>query len=868
VKHPASSRRASAQLPNLKILFARTLLLFLSALCIPASAISAHAQDTNSARHSPPPTAELIQGLQSPNPMHREHALRAAMWTRPLPLAVVPVLLDSFKKGGIYSGYMVRALTNAGPPAIPPLALALDDPDQAVKKAAVDALVRIVDESPASGPVLMRALGNKHDDVGYLVRALAKAGPQAIPQLILELNDPDEVVRKTAVDGLVRIAGASPATSPVLIDALGNTRDDVRGQIAVGFYGIGAPAVPLLRRSLSDPNPRICGGAAVALSYILSRYAPWPGSSAGSVPAATAPWPYWTGAPPSAAMDDLARALIDIDPDARAGVVNAITRLGPFAKAAIPAVLPMLNDPDPGRRMAAVNFLAAMGPAAIVAVPDLIRILRGPAPPQSADHGIRLKAIDVLGTLGPAAKDAVPDLASALKSTDSDASGHAAMALANIEPDNKEVLPILMPLLNQCCETGNAINALGDMRSNAQTAVPALEHLLATDDQASERQAAVTALVQIEGINALPTLVRVMSSDGDDSVRIATVAALGGLGSSSNRAISALVNAFSIDSDAVRQAAGDALTKLGSAAIPALTVALSSANLYQRAWSVQTLSRIKPLPDDAARALKLALRDQQVKEDPDVAQATDEGIASFVAGHTSPSTRRYSKADLSAPIPPDENHQYPAALKYLLPVVPSGTPAADANFLVTVHSTSDGDDLLAVWEKTGHDQEDQYERLMVDQAARPDASFDQPTVFSSRVLVTGHGADHYETALFVDLPLHRYWGDGQGVDDTVFVVDHDQLRPVQIQPADDWYAKKLRPGEWTWNSLYNIFANNDLKFGFLIWEKNQCHACAGGGNVSGTYQVVKELHYDAPNKAWVATWKMVVATAKRVPNSK
>jgi hypothetical protein len=35
-------------------------------------------------------------------------------------------------------------------------------------------------------------------------------------------------------------------------------------------------------------------------------------------------------------------------------------------------------------------------------------------------------------------------------------------------------------------------------------------------------------------------------------------------------------------------------------------------------------------------------------------------------------------------------------------------------------------------------------------------------------------------------------------------------------------------GEWTWNSLCNTFADNDLQFGLHIWEKDQYHACAGG----------------------------------------
>lgn len=317
---------------------------------------------------------------------------------------------------------------------------------------------------------------------------------------------------------------------------------------------------------------------------------------------------------------------------------------------------------------------------------------------------------------------------------------------------------------------------------------------------------------------------------------------------------------------------------------------MKSPDLYQRAWAVQTLSRIKPLPEDAAHALTLALRDkseivsaeaadalkgnkvdarntirdQDMSEDSDAAQAAEQALAAFKAGQTLPNSRSYSKEKLGAPVPPDENHEYPFELRYLVSVAPSRSSTTDAEFLVTVHRAKEGKDRLAVWKKTG---DDRYEQLLVEQSDG-DESFDEPTVFSSKVLVRGQGIEHQEEeALFVDLPLHRYWGDGDGVDDTVLVVDRGELRPVEIQSADDWYAKKLRPGEWTWNSLGSTFADNDLEFEFLIWEESQCHACSGGAEVNGTYKVIKEMHHDAQKKHWVANWKMVVDTAKREPRS-
>jgi HEAT repeat protein len=125
-----------------------------------------------------------------------------------------------------------------------------------------------------------------------------------------------------------------------------------------------------------------------------------------------------------------------------------------------------------------------------------------------------------------------------------------------------------------------------------------------------DRHAAVTALALADGADAIPELQHVISTDKDDEVRIAAVTALGGMGSSTSHAISALVDALNNDSDAVRDAASEALSKLGRAAVPALIAALKSPHIYQRAWAVQALGRINPIPTNAERALRLALNDK------------------------------------------------------------------------------------------------------------------------------------------------------------------------------------------------------------------------------------------------------------------
>ena len=811
------------------------ILLLLIALCASPSVLLAQAHD---ARSQPVPTAaEIIKDLQSPNPVRRENATKAAIAIKPLPLALVPHVLDSFRLWAIDPKYFQ--------------------------------------------PVDQRSRETR----GYLVTTLVNAGTPAIPQLELALNDPDASVRTGAVAALAQIVTAPPASYPILLKVLASTHDDVVRYVESAIAELmGMQEAPLLLDSLNDSNPQIRSGSAVALSYILSRYGGVSHFEGEVVQEKPTQFSEWVGPSPADVVLAVAKGLNDLDPLSRLRIIDSLTGLESFAEPAIPYVLPALKDSDPKIRMSAVNFLGRVGPAAKVAVPGLIQCLNDP------DESVRLGTMDTLGIIGPTAKDAIPALDIAMKSADNDKSEHAAMALASIDPGDKAALPIVMRTLNDWDEMYDATVTLGKMGSYARPAVPAIEHLLATKD-VYERQAAVTALARIEGGDAVPTLARTISGDADESVRPDAVIALGGLGSTNRDAISALVAASSNDSDNVKEAASDQLGKLGAAAVPALIAALKNGDLYQRAWSVQTLSQIKPLPDDVTHALTLALSDnseivrteaadalkgnevgageaigqQHMAEDANYSVQYQD-LDSLVKGKAVADSRTYSKAEILASIPPDENHEYPSELKFSVPIVPSGGSAREAEFLVTVHAAKDGDDQLAVWKRTS---ENKYQRLAVLQSEL-DSHFEEPEVFSSNVLVTGRGKEHYEPSLFVNLPLHRYSGDWDGIDDTVFVLDHDQLRPVDIQDAVEYSKKLLRDGESTRNSLGNKFSDNDLEFGFAVWEAHDCHACPSGGRMNGTYKVVKEVSYDADKKDWIASWKMLVDTAKRTggPESK
>jgi HEAT repeat protein len=61
----------------------------------------------------------------------------------------------------------------------------------------------------------------------------------------------------------------------------------------------------------------------------------------------------------------LLKALQDSPPPTRAFPVRALGYYGPEAKAAVPAILPLLNDPDLGTRVSATNSLKLIAPEAL-----------------------------------------------------------------------------------------------------------------------------------------------------------------------------------------------------------------------------------------------------------------------------------------------------------------------------------------------------------------------------------------------------------------------------------------------------------------------------------------------------------------------
>jgi len=214
------------------------------------------------------------------------------------------------------------------------------------------------------------------------------------------------------------------------------------------------------------------------------------------------------------------------DPFARRAGIYGLMGIGPKARAAVPALIEALDHEHFHTRYWACRALREIGPGAKAAVPVLVRLLRDDLPsvrrhaaqalggigPEIGEEAIasltaaledplepvREDAAIALGKLGPSAKAAAPALEKALAKGPLAARVPGARALWLITGRPDPAVGVLVGELGDF-NGGAAARALGEIGPPAQSAVPALRKLIASDHvQEDVRQAAADALKRID----------------------------------------------------------------------------------------------------------------------------------------------------------------------------------------------------------------------------------------------------------------------------------------------------------------------------------------------------------------------------------
>ena len=770
-----------------------------------------------------------------------------------------------------------------------------DDTDK--RENALDALLQMEPMRPLELDALAQAMKNPEEAVRRLaVQAIASSGPDAIPALARAIDDSDDEVRGRALDGLGEMAGgrgvyyssensgkqaeltkaaiaAAPNIWPILIRAFSDEHEDVRTRAPFNFFKDETAAVPMLRQALKSEDPKTRLGAADALRQV--------------------------GPAAKDAAGDLALALKDPDRDVRVRALSALIEVDPTRKEILPIEIQRLADPK--IRGGVVEQIGRMKGSAEGAVPALAHLLATQTAPDYAQDGIMF-ALENIGT------------------------ANAALVLAQVV--SGELVPTVQPVHNarpaeyyRAQFRRVAAQGIGRLGANGAAALPALEHALANDKDPNVRQSSASSIGQlgVAGAAALPVVTKALSDDDapvvraraayvivelgnanatelpalelalkddDEEVRSAAATAIGKFGPGAADAIHPLIEAMSDSKNDKPSAAGESvadiashsLASIGPPAVPALTAALQSSDVVVRRGAVRALERIRQLPNETIAALTRALQDkddevsvhaadalilvggsaQQVGE-----AALDRWNKASAAEEAAEDARRYTEKEIEAPVETEiDGEKYKMEFAESWPVKSMHDTNGPATFLVTLHrgKTGPAPEQMAIWKRTG---DDKFQQLYSDDPAVmvEGIRYEKPSRFTAKVLVTGQGKDRYETGLFVDVPWH---GSDRNQGDEVFALEPGPLAEVEIQAADEWYAPKLRDGEYTPNGVINSLGEDGLTFEFDIGGYGaQGYHFATAGSVTGTYKIVKEMKYDAQKKDWNATWKMVPVSARR-----
>jgi HEAT repeat protein len=295
---------------------------------------------------------------------------------------------------------------------------------------------------------------------------------------------------------------------------------------------------------------------------------------------------------------------------------QALGQFGPAAKAAIPLLVQALQSPSLEVRGFAVDALGRIGLEPQTVVPAILAEVDLPK-----DHinyaplaPFRRLAARALGRFGPDAKAAVPVLAKALQNEDPLYRVPAALALWKIAK-HPQAVPTLQAMLklNDAEAVFEAVSALGEISSEAQTASPDVVALLAHRD-ADVRRAAAEVLVQLGASQLEPIAQRL--AEGRLQSPAAAAYAVGELLDQMRPAVfyhpqmdaqslaaatrpvlrlaaPALIGLLGHPDAEVRQTAMQALSHMGLLAAPFLLQSLKADDAAVRPVAIDALSRLE-----------------------------------------------------------------------------------------------------------------------------------------------------------------------------------------------------------------------------------------------------------------------------------
>jgi len=441
----------------------------------------------------------------------RREAIEAYRKIRPGPEISMPLLGKLFEEADDEVRiWVMRAMAEQGKAAVPRLTQALKH-EKTVYWACL-VLSEIGPDATDAVPDLVDVFqSHEHPEVRReAVLALAAIGPgaaDAVDELAQVLQDEDTLLdgpavfalgsigpkAKAAEDSVRKLADADsspPFRKTVCLWALARMNPDDQELVR--------QVVPKLVEALTAPESRLRAAAARALIDLD--------------PDPEILRPVMQKAMQEAspeAMNDMLDALASLGEKAvprlskaleiqevRAKAAAIIARIGPAAKAAVPALSDALSDKNPETCNEVLFALAAIGPDAAEAVPAIRQVM------QSPDKNVCYSACYALGKIGPAAESAKEDLEKRLAGDDNFLCMASAWALCQVDPESSETAAKTVPILIEALaepdpptrlHAAEALGLLGPLATDAEDALKKLQ-----DDPDEEvRSAAAKALEAI-----------------------------------------------------------------------------------------------------------------------------------------------------------------------------------------------------------------------------------------------------------------------------------------------------------------------------------------------------------------------------------
>lgn len=531
----------------------------------------------------------LIKIVIEPGTARRVDAEKLARLRELMPVStLVRELKAGAEPSSIYAAHLIGWLT--APEALPDLVVALGHPDETLRYAAVESILRY---SHTAVPALLAALNNPEalvrENAAELLGMQAEAS--AVPALVARLADDNLDVRQAALralgsvnsdaayEGLLQ-ALADPATLDTALGVLGQLRDASRTnnfkEYLQHYLYAGAPAT---RRAAALALSLFGDEFAVSILLNATRLL----DDSIRQPAADA----LARVRGNRAVSALIEALGDRDALVRQKVVEALSYI-PDGRA-ITALLQAVHDPDWRVRKALILALSHIKDARIYAALDELA--------RDSDHWLRRAVMDLCTTFDDSR--VVEILLTGLNDPDFNVRRTALIALGRRR--EKAALGVMTQLLTDASPIMRVIA----VRVAAQIGEPrALEHLslLAHDPVDAVRFEVADALGDLgdeEGIDALEVLLR----DGSAEVRQHAAQALAHIGTLP--AAEALTLALTLPLPKAEAQAQ--LATLGEQALRALLGTARSSDALLRAAAAESLGQLKS--PHAVPTLKQLLRD-------------------------------------------------------------------------------------------------------------------------------------------------------------------------------------------------------------------------------------------------------------------